>query len=677
MFLFNFGVGVLMNQPPYDIILTPVTDPATGSPAVPGTWNPNDKHADFTLSNGDLTATKSGTTEGTGLVRATKSFLPSIATGRYVEISYDAVPSSATTSFRLGLATAAGPKNASLGSTAGSGISFASSGTVTVNGALGTPSSAVTYQAGDVIGLLLKGNKLWMRRIRAGVVTQLSGHDMAAGTGGWDLSSFAVELFPAIASQVGGAGSINTGASAFAAPLPSGAQAWGGIAAVPSTLYNLSALPITLAPGATIATVSGLDPDPGHSEALTFNMVDANNKFTLSGNQLKVVGVPAQTIVTATTWNPSDKAADITLSNNNLTASKTGTASSFGVVRATKSHLASNPEGRYFEITWAGNPFLSSQRIGVYPPTAGAGQDGTLTNHVGTSGGFAWFEGGYSWTGGSVSTGGLDYAAGDVIGILLKAGKIYSRRSRGGTITEYPGQNWAAETGGIDISSITTPLFPAFSSDSTPTVMPTLATESFAMPLPANAQAWGPTTVTIPASSGLAYSTAYPISIQAVDPFNATYTEGFTLGTGAKPLVSAYVTGDRRSAITATTNIVKGSTADHTSLLNGNTTESTYYWNSAQTSGYLRFDFAVGTVVQGFKWYADTGTSEGTWKLQGSNDAVSWTDIGASFSLIGSPTGTEYLFSNTTAYRHHQLVMVSGTTSNVPFLREIEFKVLA
>jgi hypothetical protein len=51
---------------------------------------------------------------------------------------------------------------------------------------------------------------------------------------------------------------------------------------------------------------------------------------------------------TATTWNPSDKSADITLSNSNLTASQSTTTGSWRSVRSTSSKSTGK---LYFEIT--------------------------------------------------------------------------------------------------------------------------------------------------------------------------------------------------------------------------------------------------------------------------------------------------------------------------------------
>lgn len=151
------------------------------------------------------------------------------------------------------------------------------------------------------------------------------------------------------------------------------------------------------------------------------------------------------------TWNPADKGSDIALSGGNLIASKGG-VNAYQAVRATVARSAANPGGRYFEVVVTQsslNPFIS---IGV----AGAAE--SLTSFIG-SGPAGWSY--YQETGEKINNGsGYSYAAafyeGNVIGVLLKNGKIYFRKNG----TWLNGADVGAETG-FAFSGLSGLLFPA------------------------------------------------------------------------------------------------------------------------------------------------------------------------------------------------------------------------
>jgi hypothetical protein len=102
------------------------------------------------------------------------------------------------------------------------------------------------------------------------------------------------------------------------------------------------------------------------------------------------------------------------------------------------------------------------------------------------------------------------------------------------------------------------------------------------------------------------------------------------------------------------------------------------WWSGTVDDKYLRFDFGIGESKQitEAKWYQSTTDSHGTWKWQGSDDAVSWSDIGASFTLGGATTQTQTTLSeNGIGYRYYQLYGVSGSASVSPYIYEIEFEI--
>lgn len=148
---------------------------------------------------------------------------------------------------------------------------------------------------------------------------------------------------------------------------------------------------------------------------------------------------------------------------------------------------------------------------------------------------------------------------------------------------------------------------------------------------------------------------------------------------GAPPAVPDYGnpggTGDRTGTITVTWDgTVGGSTVNQ--LVDG-TQADEFWWTAGQTNKILKFDFGVGAskVINAFKWYQSAAINHGgSNQFAGSNDDAAWTNIGATFTLIGSTTGTEFTFTNTTGYRYYRIT-VPGATSASPFLREIEFKI--
>jgi hypothetical protein len=154
------------------------------------------------------------------------------------------------------------------------------------------------------------------------------------------------------------------------------------------------------------------------------------------------------------------------------------------------------------------------------------------------------------------------------------------------------------------------------------------------------------------------------------------YVNSIFLGT------SVYVTGDRRSTITATSaGSINPSDGAASLLLDGDFTSSgdtTFYGNSVDSTRYVRFQFDSTKVIDEAKFYQVAANSYGVWKWQGSDDASTWTDIGASFTLGGVVTQTiTTLSANTTSYLYYQILGVSGTMSATNFVREFEFKTKA
>lgn len=143
--------------------------------------------------------------------------------------------------------------------------------------------------------------------------------------------------------------------------------------------------------------------------------------------------------------------------------------------------------------------------------------------------------------------------------------------------------------------------------------------------------------------------------------------------------IPVWVAPNTPGAITVTPSgglIAAGSAAN---LVNGNTVESNTFFNSGITTASLIFDFGAAVVVAEARIYQDAFGQHGRWKWQGSNDNVSYFDLAALPAdwFANGPNAVRILHGfggNTTAYRYYKAVQVSGTTSNGPWVRELEFR---
>lgn|GEM_PF-2974429 len=139
-------------------------------------------------------------------------------------------------------------------------------------------------------------------------------------------------------------------------------------------------------------------------------------------------------------------------------------------------------------------------------------------------------------------------------------------------------------------------------------------------------------------------------------------------------------TGDRRADIILSWDVnVPGHNKTPADLIDGNTTttpSALFFEPDAQPQQFI-FDFAplgFTQLIEEFKWYQDSTSTHGTWQVAGSDDGITWTDIDGPFTLGGfTPVQTKMLV-NTTSYRMYRFLKTSGTTSNGPYLFEIEFK---
>lgn len=139
--------------------------------------------------------------------------------------------------------------------------------------------------------------------------------------------------------------------------------------------------------------------------------------------------------------------------------------------------------------------------------------------------------------------------------------------------------------------------------------------------------------------------------------------------------------GDRTADITVTTstglitqspsNLVDG-------LFGSNNSDSVSFTAGSAAGAYIRFDFGpeAERVITEVTWKQSGAHSHGVFQWRASNDLVSYTDIGGTFTLGGATTQIQTTLSgNDEGYRYYELVGVSGTRSVSPYIQEVEFKI--
>lgn len=96
--------------------------------------------------------------------------------------------------------------------------------------------------------------------------------------------------------------------------------------------------------------------------------------------------------------------------------------------------------------------------------------------------------------------------------------------------------------------------------------------------------------------------------------------------------------------------------------------------NSGQT-GYIAWDFHRARVIKEITWTQSGASSQGTYTVDGSNDFSSWTTIVSGVGLGGTNPTVVSMSSNTTGYRFYRFNRTAGSTTNGPYVQEVEFKI--
>ena len=167
---------------------------------------------------------------------------------------------------------------------------------------------------------------------------------------------------------------------------------------------------------------------------------------------------------------------------------------------------------------------------------------------------------------------------------------------------------------------------------------------------------------------------AYNTNSQFVDVFqdatgiDTTTNVGLSGDEYISPLsvTNIYETGNRFNTYTETKNFTYGGT-DIRNALDGDFTvgfSTAFFFNEGtaqSTAKFFQYDLGAGNskIYTGVKIYFESATTFGNWKIEGSNDASTYTELYPSFTLGGTGQGSspytpgnDLTWGNTTAYRY-------------------------
>ena len=190
-------------------------------------------------------------------------------------------------------------------------------------------------------------------------------------------------------------------------------------------------------------------------------------------------------------------------------------------------------------------------------------------------------------------------------------------------------------------------------------------------------------TATSPVTVSFTNTTAYQkyrfLGVSGTFGSNALYE--FEFSTDAH---SAYESGNRTATITASTNLTLGGGTASNSVDGAfaqNATDS--LWFSTQSllaTHYIRWQFSVAQTLIAINMLTvlGSGNAAGNWKVQGSNDGSTWTDLSPyqawTYADASKDQGYWLFQNNTNAYTYYQLISDgTGTISSSAYQMEAIF----
>lgn len=269
----------------------------------------------------------------------------------------------------------------------------------------------------------------------------LTGYALVGGTGGAPLGL----LLPITAPFVGGGFALNTPlvSGAFSLTGRAAALSYGRSTHVSAGTYSLTGNAAALSRrlilnsgtfaltgraatmGDALGAGSGTFALTGRATAMKVELNPVTGSFVLTGNTAALSG---QTV----TLNPSDKSADITLSNGNLSFTGTNSPGHNYNVRGTQAGAA----GRYFEVTYSTIiADFNTPAVGV------ANLSQSLSAYPGDPNAAAWFGSDYAeWPGSGYTNHWSQFSANDVLGVYRRASTVefFKNGAIVGTATSLP-----------------------------------------------------------------------------------------------------------------------------------------------------------------------------------------------------------------------------------------------
>jgi hypothetical protein len=432
------------------------------------TWSPTDNQ-NVTISGGNLVMTSASTANCVG-----RSIVGQTTGKFYFEVAWSGTASPYAV---CGVADPSVALGTLYSSYTGSVCYQASTGNIYVNGTfLGALMPAFSMGQTVCMAVDLTNQRAWFR-INGGNWNNNATYNPATNTGGYDISAMSgvekrVFAIPS-ATASGTVATLNAGASAFAYTVPSGFV--GGPATVTSFNYS-----------------TAVDGTSGNDGTAIFR---AGCRFS------QTLTLQGQAIVT---WNPSDKSANMVLSNGNLSA--TSAIANYVGARGTNGLTSGKA---YFETTWTGSGFTGFSGIGLATAAAAVG------GGVSAGGVVAADITGNIWTNGASGVGPIaGLASGDRICVAVDFGNhnIWFRTNGGnwnGSGTANPSTN----TGGLSISGQIggAAAFPYIASGNTVTTgTANFGATAFAQAVPSGFSSWNSLSQPIGEPQQPGYLYAYP-----------------------------------------------------------------------------------------------------------------------------------------------------------------------
>lgn len=137
-------------------------------------------------------------------------------------------------------------------------------------------------------------------------------------------------------------------------------------------------------------------------------------------------------------------------------------------------------------------------------------------------------------------------------------------------------------------------------------------------------------------------------------------------------------TGDRTSTVTATTDVsVTGSITNSVDGVSGeaNTTDAFYFNNATPFGKYIQWEFGEAKYISEITWKQNNTTTQGTWRWQGSNDGVGWTDLSGEVQLNATTKVMALSTVSPNGYTKYRLSHVRGSVAATTWMYEVEFKI--